>query len=139
MDFKYKEWFLTHRFIPHDKWSVDILFFVQTTGANKASRHFSELCFKTYEVLYTDLYYVGVQTTVLGYKVLCKICFQTDELQYTDMYYVCVQTNELDYTVLCKVFFQTDEVQYTDMYYVCVQNIVLGFKFCVKYASRLII
>jgi len=55
MDFNFKEWFLTHRHIPHDKWSVDILCFVQTTGANKASRHLSEFCVKTDEVLYKDL------------------------------------------------------------------------------------
>ena len=87
MDFNCKEFFLTHRYIPHDKWSVDNLCFAQTTGANKASRHFSEFCVNTDEVLYKNLYYVcvSVQSTVLGYTVLCKLCFQTEEVLYTNL------------------------------------------------------
>ena len=55
MDFICKKCFYTHRYIPHDKWSFDILLFAKTAGANKAYRHSSGVYVKTDEVQYTVL------------------------------------------------------------------------------------
>jgi xylose isomerase len=71
MDFSCKNCLHIHRFIHHDKWSADILFLLQTTGANKAARYCS------------------------------GVCVEIDEVQYTFLCYVCVQTDEVEFTVLC--------------------------------------
>jgi hypothetical protein len=83
MDFICKSCFHKHRPVHHDKWSADIIQFLQATGANKAARRSSRVC---------------VQIDEVQYRILCYMCVQSDEVEYTVLCYVCVQIDEVQHS-----------------------------------------